>query len=331
MRYFHSQKSFNQYKPHQSFWQRLKTRYQKKSDNVVVQPSLKNPFKKEVAAPKNRNRLVWSFLILIILIWIVLIFTIPYFKINKVTIEGNKINKTIELESFVYQSAVFKNSLLPNTNYFLFRQEALAQEIQKQFLYENVKVNKIFPDAISIVVTEKPASVIFDDNRHYYLLDADGKIIKKITDISRAEFETINTATTTAINTSTTASSSLQNTNTDIANYNVIQKNYGQLPIIKKDKENKENNGILINKKIIELVNIWDKNLQQQGIAEVRYFYIGDTDFNLKAIFANKPWYILINTDLDWQIQLSNLKIILSGNSPTEYVDLRFGERVYWK
>ena len=77
MRYFHSQKSFNQYKPHQSFWQRVKSRYQKKTNSSVIAPSLKNPFKKEIVVPKNKTRLVWLFLIFIILFWIILIFTIP--------------------------------------------------------------------------------------------------------------------------------------------------------------------------------------------------------------------------------------------------------------
>lgn len=327
MRYFHSQKSFNQYKPHQSFWQRLKSRYHKKTANVAIETALKNPFKKEKPVQKNKNKIIWFFLIFIILAWILLMFTVPYFKINKLIIEGNKINKTSEIQNHAIQTDNFKASLIPRTNYFLFKNEALAQEIKKQFLYEKVEVNKIFPDTIKITITEKPATVIFDNGQNYYLLDIDGKIIKKITDINpRQKF--IPATTTVNGNSSTSIQ---QNSYPDTDNYNLIQKTYGYLPTIKDGRETKEGIEILLEKNLIESSNIWAKNLKQQGLGEVGYFQVGDTNFNLKIFFKNKPWYVLINTDLDWQIQIRNLKTILSNNIPLEYIDLRFGERVYWK
>jgi hypothetical protein len=329
MRYFHSQKSFSQYKPHQSFWQKLKNNFQKKSANTVIQPTLKNPFKKEVAVSKNRTKLVWFFLIFIILAWILIMLTVPYFKINKLIIEGNKINKTFEIQNYALQTDNFKFGLMPKTNYFLFKNEVLAQEIKRQFLYENVEVNKIFPDTIKITITEKPANVIFDNGKNYYLLDSDGKIIKKITDIS-PEPDLLSLAVTSTTGTSSTTDNK-QNSFSDNNNYNLIQNTYGQLPIVKDSRETENDGGILLDKKLIESSNTWEKNLRQQSLGEARYFQVGYTDFNLKIFFKNKPWYVLINTDLDFQIQIRNLKIILVNNIPTEYIDLRFGERVYWK
>jgi len=332
MRYFHSQKNFNQYKPHRSFWQRFKSRQKNKPNVVIKDNSLKNPFKKEKATHKNKNKIVWIFLIFIISIWIAIIFTIPYFRINKIIIEGNKINKASDVEEFARQTNNFNNGLLPRTNYFLFKGDILAQEIKQEFLYEDVKIDKVFPDTIKIIVIEKPAAVIFDDNTNYYLLDPDGKVIKKINITSNVVTEnledTTSTTSTIPLDTTTTLQSStstFNNYHNRTQDYDSIQNTYGQLPIIKTDKPT------VISKKIIELVGEWQKNIKQQGVGEVEYFYLGGADFNLKITLKDDSWYILINTDLDWQTQMKNLKIILANNKPTEYIDLRFGERVYWK
>lgn len=314
MQHFHSNKSFNQYKPHQTFWQKLKANRKKKEVAVDLrQSSLKNPFKKEVAEPKNKTKLVWGFFLVLILSWIILILTLPYFKITKIVISGNKITKATEVENFVRQFNFSK------TNYFLFPDISTAKKIKDAFLYEMVDVKKIFPDTIQVVVTEKPASIIYDDNTNYYLVDADGKIIKQLN-------EFINISDT---NPSTSTSSTLS-LNNHLTAYKQIQAEYGVFPVIFNDKELTVNNNIPLSSKVIKNATDWQRLLKEQTVGEIKYFKIGDTDFNLK-IFLDKPWYILVNTELDQQIQLKNLKIILSNNKPAEYIDVRFGERVYWK
>lgn len=314
MQYFHSNKSFNQYKPHQSFWQKMKAKRQKKVvAGDIHQSTLKNPFKKEMAPSHNKTKLVWIFLLALIIGWVVLILTLPYFKINKVVVVGNKITKTIDVENYV------RSSIFSRNNYFLFPDKALAQKIKQIFLYENVQIKKVFPDTIQVVINEKPASVIYDDNTNYYLLDADGKTIKQLN-------EFINNP---IVNTDVTTSS-VTPPNAHLSTYQQIQTTYGNFPVIFNDKATIKNESNLLSSKVIKSAIEWNKFLKEQGVGEVRYFKIGETDFNLK-LFTKQPWYILINIDSNSQVQLRNLKIILATNHPIEYIDLRFGERVYWK
>ncbi|MFA6548215.1 MAG: FtsQ-type POTRA domain-containing protein [Candidatus Magasanikbacteria bacterium] len=318
MQYFQSDKSFNQYKPHQSFWQKLKSKRQKKETaNCLQQSTLKNPFKKDKPTSKNKTRLILVLFIILICSWAVLMLTLPYFKINKIIITGNKITKATEVENYVRQ---FNFS---RTNYFLFPEKSIAEKIKQVFLYENTEIKKVFPNTIQITVVEKPTSVIYDNNYNYYLLDSDGKIIKQLNEYLNIPEINVGTST---INTSTFS------TNTHLNTYKQIEAAYGNFPVIFNDKStveiNKEKNLLL--PKIIKTAIEWEKYLDEQGVGEVQYFEVGDTDFNLK-VFLKQPWYILINTDLDLQVQMQNLKIILSKNKPTEYIDLRFGERVYWK
>lgn len=315
MQYFHSNKSFNQYKPHQSFWQKIITKRQKKVIAKDIQASsiLKNPFKKDPPVPKNKTGIILALLIFLIFGWIALMLTLPYFKISKITITGNKITKAPEVESYVRQSFFSKN------NYFLFPDKSTAEKIKETFLYENVQIKKVFPDTIAITVNEKPVSVIYDDNTNYYLLDNDGKVIKQLSEFAYIPTANINTST----NSTTTP-------NIRLFSYQQIKNTYGNLPVIYNDKPMVDTKKVLISPKIIESATEWGRIIKDQGIGEIQYFKIGETDFNLK-IFLKQSWYILINTDINSQVQLKNLKIIMSNNKPIEYIDLRFGERVYWK
>ena len=314
MQHFHSNKSFNQYKPHQSFWQKMRTKRQKK---MIVgdkhESALKNPFKKEFPVQKNKTGIILTLLVLLIFGWIALMLTLPYFKISKITVIGNKITKAAEIENFIRQSFFAKN------NYFLFSDKSTAEKIKEVFLYENVQIKKIFPDTIQITVNEKPTSVIYDDKTNYYLLDNEGKVIKQLNEFANIPAVNISTS---------TNSTTSPNIHLDL--YRQIQNAYGNFPVIYNDKPTLGIKKDLISPKIIKSAIEWEKNIRDQGVGEVQYFKIGETDFNLR-IFLKQPWYILINTDLDSQVQMKNLKIIISNNKPTEYIDLRFGERVYWK
>ncbi len=313
MQHFHSNKSFNQYKPHQTFWQKLKAKRKKKAAviNVIQENSLKNPFKKEIVPSKNKAKIVWIIFIILIGSWIALMLTLPYFKICKINISGNKITKASEVENYV------RNFNLQQSNYFLFADKSVSEKIKQLFLYENVQIKKVFPDTIQINVEEKPASIIYDDNSNYYLLDADGKVIKTL-----AEFINIPEITVTS------TSSSIKNTH--LTTYQQIKANYGSFPVIFNDKPVSSADKIILSPKIIKSAVDWENNLKELNFGNIVYFKIGDTDFNLK-IFLTQPWHLIINTDSDIQSQLHNLKIITTNNKPTEYIDLRFGERVYWK
>ncbi|MCX6779685.1 MAG: hypothetical protein NT034_00710, partial [Candidatus Magasanikbacteria bacterium] len=138
MRYFHSNKNFNQYKPEPSFLDRFKKKRQKR-EVVPVKSSdlLSNPFKREQPKPKNYKKiLVTTFILLIFLGWLTLMLTLPYFKINNIVITGAKISKAQEVEDYVRYGDYFKDGLICKKNYFLFPDTTVAQKIQNKFLYQ---------------------------------------------------------------------------------------------------------------------------------------------------------------------------------------------------
>lgn len=330
MRYFHSNKNFNQYKPHQTFWQKWKSDRKKREVKIELSEStLKNPFKREVVKKNRSKKIIWIIFGILFISWVFLIIYLPYFTINKVEIIGNKITSSEEINYLINQSKYFKNSFIPKKNYFTFADIALAEEIKTTFLFEGVTVKKIFPNSIRVIITEKPASIIYTNNSAYLLLDADGKLIKKIQEVAPVteKFSSSSTTSTDEITTTTTSSPKIFDNQ---EKFEALNKDYGGLPIIIENGSIEVSDNNYISSNIIKFVHEWKKELKEQGIGDAKYFTIDSTGFNIK-ISTDQPWYIYANTDLESKIQLKNLKIILTNNKPLEYIDLRFGERVYWK
>ena len=328
MRYFHSNKNFNQYKPPESFWSKFK-KNKKRREIVGKQPTdiLTNPFKKEAPKPKSYKKIiVTAFILILFLGWVALMLTLPYFKISKIEIIGTKISRPNEVEDFIRFGDYFKDGVICRQNYFLFPDKTVASKIQQQFLYENTEIKKIFPDTIQVIVTEKPASIIYDNNGVIYLLDADGKMIKKTEFYYNSQILAQNIATSSIVS-STISTSTLSHD--QIAAYQATKKEYGNFPVIFDNKPADLSKDVLSNN-LIETAQLWEKYLTEQGIGQVQFFNTDETNFNLK-INLDKPWHILINSKNDINAQMRNLKLILTNNKPTSYIDLRFEERVYWK
>lgn len=327
MRYFHSNKNFNQYKPHESFWQRFKKRRQKKTvKSEAPINALKNPYKREVEPRLAKNKVIFSTFLILIISWIGLMLTLPYFKITNISIAGNKITSAQEVKDFINQSKYLQPGIIGHNNYFLFNYKDLANDIKTKFLYDDVQVIKTFPNTINVNLTEKTAQIIYDNNNTYNLLDIDGKVVKTISippqtlSDQQASFSPPTSSTSTVV---------VPNYHT--TDYQNLQAQYGKMPIIvDKRSVTSKKTDYLLSAKIIKTALDWTKQLKQQGIGDVAFFALGDNETNLK-ITLGKPWYLLINTELDYQTQIKNLKIITTNNNPAEYIDLRFGERVYWK
>ena len=330
MRYFHSNKNFNQYKPPESFWSKFK-KNRRKREIVPNQATgtLVNPFKKEVPKPKSYKKIIITAFILTLFIgWVALMLTLPYFKINKIEVVGTKISRPNEVEDYIRFGDYFKPGLVCRQNYFLFPDKTVANKIQQQFLYQKTEIQKIFPDTIRVIVTEKPASIIYDNNGTIYLLDVDGKLIKKTEFSYTSLLPNQNFASTSTITASSTTSTFALSSG-QITAYQATKKEYGNFPVIFDNKPTDLSKDVL-STTLIQTASSWEKYLTEQAIGQTQFFSTDETDFDLR-INLDKPWHILVNTKNDLNTQMRNLKLILSGNKPTGYIDLRFDERVYWK
>jgi hypothetical protein len=270
--------------------------------------------------------------------WFGLIFYLPYFKITTFNYTGLKLLKQEELQAAV--SALLPASstlaILPaKNNFFLVNTKKLEDKLNAQFSVNSIQVTKTFPNELTITVQEKNSSLIYDNGKEYYLLDQEGTAIKFLKEAEENELQVNNTnvpefLASTAPNTRSTTTSDVP-PEIHVPNYKKLNQEFGNYPIVYdlRNTNIKEKQTNILPATFINALNEWQNSLTKQGIVSVDYFTIENLTSGIK-IKTNKPWDIYATSN-NIPAQIEALKLIIKNNHPQEYIDLRYGEKVYWK
>ncbi|MBI5728625.1 MAG: hypothetical protein HY983_00025 [Candidatus Magasanikbacteria bacterium] len=342
MRYVQSFYRFRQHQPKKgplSFFKKNKQR------RLVVQREegwgrYSNPFK--LKKKIRRTHLAPMALLSLLFAWLALVLYLPYFRVTEVTVTGLKIIKPEEINSLVKTKFLVSGRFWPRNNYFLIREALVAEAIQEKFTFNSIAVTKVFPHAITINLEEKVSSAIYDNGSEYWLLDQEGTPVQYLREVTSTEFEltkaiapssTEPTVLGAKINASSTpAASSTIKVSVHIPNFKKIQQEYGKYPLIY-DTRNipvTERQGSIIRPAVVQGIIDFFNGLQQGKIAAIKYMVMSDPTAGVTVI-TDQPWKILFQPTNAIQPQLENLRIILRDNHPSQYVDVRFGGRIYWK
>lgn len=349
--FYRSQCNFRQYKPPKSkwreFWDSIKKRHSKSRtlprNGVDVRT---NPYRREANKINWRARLAMVFLILSIGAWSATLLYLPYFRINKIVYLGLDFIKRDDIDDFIKNNLMNQKLFFIRDNYFLTNTSQIEEELNKKYSLNSVIVKKIFPHELRIDLEEKISTIIYDNGLEYYLLDNDGGALKYLAKAGNPETfittTTIGATTTAAITnilgpTSSIASSTApraqkEEIKTHIPEYRKIKKNFGAYPIIydTRNISTSERQKNIVTKKFIDNVLAFLEILQKEGIAIPRYMTMEHPLAGV-MIYTDQPWYIYFQPSDNLNAQIVNLKAILKDNKVNEYIDLRFGDRVYWK
>ena len=343
-RFFYSASNLQNHHAPESWWRRWRRKKERKKalqqlDANLVQ--VKNPFRKETPAPKNFSKQGITFLILIFLVWLNTMIFLPYFRVTKMQIQGLNIIKESEIRDFVNNNFLIpKYNWWPRNNYFILNKDTVAEQLKKNFAIESITVKKVFPNQVDLVITEKTTSVIYDNGREYILLDEEGRFVKILKPINENEFYTEAMVTNTDNNTSSTSSTVVtMNVQENIQpsttikihqpNFLEIKKEMGSFPIVYDHRIGCEEKNSL-EKEVVVAALTWKKMLEQGKVGELHYFVLENLAAGLNIKTSN-PWNILININGNHENAYNNLEAVVRNSKPTEYIDLRYGERVYWK
>lgn len=278
------------------------------------------------------------------LAWLSLMLYLPYFRVTNLTVSGLKIIKPEEIDTLVRNQFLSSGRFWPKNNYFLIRGAAITEAIQKKFAFNTVEVTKIFPHSVAINLEEKVSSIIYDNGSQYWLLDQDGKAAQYLRDVTSTEFELAGESAPTSteqavLGAKISASSSLAASSTSTLmisvhtpNFKKIQQEYGKYPLIY-DARNirvSAGQGNIMSPAVIQGIIDFFNGLERKKIAAVKYMIMSDPAAGVTAV-VDRPWKILFQPYSPIQPQLENLKIVLRDNRPFQYVDVRFGNRIYWK
>lgn len=329
MRYFSmgSGQKFKQYKlPRKKFSFNFFKR--KKIDSFSNKFLTNNPDNTFLNAPvghKNncrKKKFILAIFFILILAWLGLLIYLPYFQIKKITYYGLNIIQKEDIDLYLKENFLNgKKIIIPNSNYFLLSADKIKEGIKNKYTPEKIEVKKVFPDQLYVDVEEKNSSLIYDNGANYFLLDGEGTVIKFLGISSYLDPNFSNTTTT-----SNTPKITHQ------PDFRETREKYGNYPVLfdERSKKIQEKQTNILSEKVIEAILLWQVYMEKEGIGVVKYYSLEDP---LSGIKAHHQGNLLVHfqAEHDLQEQVNNLKIILRDFNPKEYIDLRYGDRLYWR
>ncbi len=352
MKHFRSEKAFAKYKPEESWKKKLSRIFKRKQKTIAISdlPShyKSNPYKPQNQIKPNRTKLKIILLLVVLLGWAFCLAYTPYFKINKILYFNLGNTPRAEIESFIQSNYLNRASWLPIDNYFFINSDKLATSIRDQFSLDTVIITKTFPNVLNVEVKEKISAIIYDNGKKYYLLDKDGTVIKPLADVEQNElklkpqslsYSQLSTSTT---STSQNLTSSTPNISPEAVsstptyehtpNNEKIKRFFADYPIVydRRNIEIEDKQKNVLPTEFIDSIITWNKELSQQGRLRPKFFVFDNLNSGI-VIDTSEAWYIIFQPKNDINLQIMVFKEMLATIKPKAYIDLRFGEKVYWK
>ncbi len=270
--------------------------------NSENKPSFKNPlFIKSVPWRDfivQEIKLISLILLLLLILIVYFLFFSNLFKINEIELTGfNKISANKISKKFLstqlnnYRYLVFRQN-----NLLIFSKDKLIQNIKKDYNLDNISINKEFPHKLLLTIQEKSPFLIYSSDNSKYYLDENGVISSKLSKIDENESITI-----------------ITNDANEKATANEV---------------------IFSKNKMSFILSIAEKLSKIDKINITSYSIPNKISFQLNVnVDQGYSIYFDMNKNIDDQI--TKLRRVLyeskSGETPTKYIDLRIGERVYIK
>lgn len=259
--------------------------------------------------------------------YFVLIF--DYWKINSVVIETqnqvyhDKVQKIIDdaLNSKVL-------NVLNGANYFLFSSKNIKTKIKNELLVKNLEIQKKMPNKIVINFDEINPSYIWIQGGKFYNIDENGLVLDEIISIQEQTDIHENN-----VNKNIENEFSLENIKKFLQNSDADFK----LPIIYNESDTIIKNREFIKKdeNVFQIVNDLNLKITQKMNLNIILYQINTDNFKKIEVITEDGWKIFFNANTDLAQQCENLYSLMQKTfketKPSEYIDLRYGNKVYYK
>lgn len=230
---------------------------------------------------------------------------------DKVKVEGaHRINPE-EIENMAHaQVSEAKGGLFPADNLILFENKELSSRIKDNFRIEKAQVEKEWPSTLKIEIEEKSISYIWKEGEKYYRVSRDGNIIKTI---------------------------DKEKENEDEDGEKKEKEEMSEKPLIEDKTEGRVVDGRITAPAsdidfIFDLFEEFDKN--ENGITPEK-FILSPKPRTIEVITEEGP-AIYFDKEADHRKQLRRLLAIKKEKLEDsffekEYIDLRYGDRVFYQ
>lgn len=272
----------------------------------------KNPFfpkgrRVNSSYKKNGGGLIILIIFFLVLIcWVYLFLFSSYFRIARVDIKGDneQTKKTID-EAISLIQARRRWLLWPQNNIYLFPKKEVEKRLAEQFLLEEILIDKQYPNVLIInFIIKKPALTLITNDWNY-TLDLVGEVIEKNARKPQG------------------ASSTLK----------IEMKN---LPILEGSGDELSISAKAISTDLVRFIYTVFYQVPQKTGLVVKIFSPHNESPSSLNVKTEEGWYIILNIRGDALEQIEKLQAVLKQQTKEEreklnYIDLRFGDRVFYK
>ncbi|NUM25399.1 MAG: FtsQ-type POTRA domain-containing protein [Candidatus Buchananbacteria bacterium] len=277
---------------------------------------LNNPFfskKDGQTALKKKKRLVFVGVLLAVVLSAYFFDTLKYFKITSVTVKGVEFINDQEIKNLIADQLDERRWLLfHQSNIFFFNKKQAEERIQQTYLLNDFKIKKKYFNQIEVDLQRNNSGVIWANANNQYYLDLEGRATKLID-----------------------PQSLVMNTE---SGSNVIRSgvNASQYPLIK-DLSNREVNvgESILSPETVAFILELTSRLRTEADFEIAHYEINRPAAQDITLVTQEGWLVKFSLQNSVTSQINSLAIVLkqraNDRSKLDYIDLRFGEKVFWK
>ena len=236
------------------------------------------------------------------LIWV--LFFNAYFTINNVIVKGAELIDEHKIYSIIDAQLQKKRLFFLNQrNIFALSKRQVKNEIFQNFNVADLRVNKDLPRTLTVSFTEKTPAAVWSENDRYYYIDVDFTVL--------AEVESL------ALN----------------AQQFIVLKNEIDQPLIRLSGLTKK---VSLNKTYLLFCLALTQETKAGETAIDGIFLINEQEKTIRMHITDGP-QVYFNVENDLKKQLEKLNILRTEKfSPNDlkklnYIDLRFGDKIYYK
>jgi len=237
--------------------------------------------------------------------WAYLFLKSSYFAIARVDVYGdNEVMKKTVLDSVNLMSSGKKWLLLPKNNIYIFPEKEAEEKIKQQLILENLTITKRYPNSLRVDFKAKKPALQLSSLKWLYVLDAVGEVIEKRPSDG-------------------TASSTLGMAKDG-------------MPVLEGGGNDLEISSYAIEGELVQfIIGVFNKLTEKTGVAIKFFSFVADSPSSLK-IKTEEGWDIILNTRISADSQIEKLSALLKERDLTDrrnlnYIDLRFGDRIFYK
>jgi len=238
-------------------------------------------------------RLILLIIIILLVAFVWLVFFTDIFTIKRIDVSETKYIPTTTVEQLIWKQAETSQFLIPQDKLLFFSKQKLTKTLNNNFQLKNLQITKKFPNTIQVNLTEKEFTVIWNEAGQFHYINNEGDIILSLDQPEENQI--------------------------------VI---YNQGDALLKGKR------IKINPETIKFINDLNDRVNTKQVVKAQEFVV-DNDLNTIKMKEERGPLIFFSVNNDIDKQVTKLEALIKELGDTydqeNYIDLRFGERIFYQ